>query len=113
MSDAATSMSLSEIGYNIIIIIVFLVFFSAIIFMSNPDRIHATVASKEISYIASQVSGTNVGVAIRYDKVSEVNTQSNQISVKAGKMSEGTVTTYIGKPVRVSAEDGTIRINTR
>ena len=103
--------SLEEIMEMIIPIAIFLTVASAIVFFSNPNHLLAVVASKEVSYISSQISGTGIEVELNYEDLSEAQIDSeNYINIKIEDLKSPAKSKYYGGDVDLTHDSSSILI---
>ena len=113
MVDGGTSMSIPEIAYNLIVIMVFIVFIGSIFFISDPNRLHAIVVGKEISYLSMQSSNYDTQIALNTEKIVFVDVVGNTLNVKADGMKTPYQVDYIGNSLLINVENRAIFINYR
>lgn len=100
--------SINELVLGLIIPITFLVIIgSAIILVNDPSFMKAKVAAKESSYIASQISNTDITVKIKYDDVEISNIQNQITAEKNGKKA---TENYYGEPIRINKDSDGITV---
>lgn len=91
-----------EIFEIVLAVLLFLTLFSAVFLLNDANFLKAKTASIEGSYIASQVSGTNMIVEVKYDEDYELSESNNQVLVEV--KSKEASTSYYGEKINIGQE---------
>ena len=84
------------------VVILFLVLFSAVLYVKDPDAWKSKYIVKEMSYVATMVSGTDMKVEVNYEKT-ELKDTGGIITASYDNTEHYATDTYYGEPVTIKA----------